>query len=339
VKVAGTQSRPTVVSKSKSTGQPGKPGKKASPLADRRVIVLAVVIVAIAGYYIFGWWSDNAARAAARAKLLTDTVAELEKDVPSNDVLSRLMAGMSRLPDGSTATDLLAAQAKIELYRGRAERADNLFGAIAASPTASAEHMSLGSRILIKKHEGFGGDKVEAKTMLERVLTMAERAYAETRDVDDLFRAWQAATRLWDPRAGDLASQLQANHQETPHSGLAKLNKNFEPIRDRQAVAELIVDFGVAPAELQAMHTIVTAHNEDVPGALKAAEQHLLVSPGTPCVRIALAYVLHVCATGSTAESVDRAAFVNRRNIHLDWLDARAPEDKRARWTPMRQLR
>lgn len=335
----GPSCRPTVVSKSKSTGPSGKPGKKASPLADRRVIVLLAVIVAIAGYYIYGWWSDSSARAANRAKLLTDTVAELQKDVPSADVLSRLMAGMSRLPDGSTAIDLLAAQAEIELFRGRAERADNLFGAIASSPTASAEHRSLGARILIKKHEGFGGDKIEAKTMLEQVLTMAERAYAETRDVDDLFRAWQAATRAWDTRSGDLASQLQANHQETPQSRLAQLNKNFEPIRDRQAVAELIVDFDAVPAELRAMQTIVTVHNEDVPGSLKAAEEHLLASPGTPCVRIALAYVLHICATGSAAESVDRAAFVNRRNQQLDWLDERAPEDKRARWTPMRQLR
>lgn len=327
------------MSKTKSTGQSGKPGKKASPFADRRFLALVVAIVAIAGYYVFGWWSDGQARAAHRSKLLSDTSAELQKEQPASDALSRLMAGISRLPDASTASDLLAAQAEIELHRGRPERADKLFGALAASPTAPAAHRSLGARILMAKHEGFGGDKVVAKTMMEQVLTMAERAYAETRDVQDLFRAWQAATRLWDVRAGDLAAQLRAGHAESPESQLAQLNKSFEPVRDRQAVADLLIDFATAPAELRAMQTIVTVHNEDVPGALKAAEQHLIASPGTPCVRIALAYVLHVCATGHPAESADRAVFVQRRDAQLDWLDARAPLDKRARWEPMRQLR
>lgn len=339
MKVAGTSRRQTDVSKSKSTGQSGKPGKKASPFADRRVIALVILVVAIAGYYIFGWWSDNQALAAARGKLLSDTAAELQKDQPSSDVLSKLMAGMVRLPDASTASDLLAAQARIELHRRRPERADKLFGAIASSPTASAAHQSLGARILLAKHEGFGGDKVVAKTMLEQVLMMSERAYGETRDVHDLFRAWQAATRLWDSRSGDLSGQLQANHAETPQSQLAQLNKEFEPVRDRQAVAELLVDFTTPPAELRAMQTIVTVHNDDIPGALSDAEKHLIASPGIPCVRIALAYVLHICARGHSEESADRAVFVKRRNQQLDWLDARAPVDKRAKWDPMRQLR
>ncbi len=339
LKVVGTRCRPTDVSKSKSTGQSGKTDKKASPFADRRVIALAVLIVAIAGYYIFGWWSGGQARAAARSKLVSDTVAELQKDQPASDKLSKLMAGIARLPDALTASDLLAAQARIELHRGRPERAENLFGAIAASPTASAEDQSLGSRILMAKHEGFGGDKVQAKTMLEQVLIMSERAYGETRDVQDLFRAWQAATRLWDSRSGELAGQLQANHAESPESLLAQLSKNFEPVSDRDVVAQLIVDFATQPAELRAMQTIVTVHNDDLPGALSDAQSHLIASAGTPCVRIALAYVLHICATGHPAESADRTVFVNRRNVQLDWLDARAPVEKRAKWQPMRQLR
>lgn len=338
MKVAGTGRRPTVVSKSKAQGPSGKSGKKASPFADRRVIGLLVVLVGIGGYYLYGWWSEGAARAAARQKLLTNTWAELEKEVPSADALSRLMAGMQRQPDAAMAEDLLMAQAEIELFRGRAERADKLFGAIAASPTASAAQRSLGARILIRKHEGFGGDKVEAKTMLEQVLTMSESAYAETRDVKDLFRAWQAAARLWDARTGDLAGQLRAAHADSPESRLAQLQPVFEPLRDRQTVAELVVDFDKVPDELRAMQTIVTASNEDVAGALKAAELHQLASPGTPCVRIALAFVLHICATGNPEGSADRAAFVSRRNQLLDWLDERAPEDKRV-WTKMRALK
>ena len=330
--------RQTDVSNSKSTGQPGQPGNKASLFADRRLVALVILIVAIAGYYIFGWWSDSQARAAARDKLLSDTSAELQKDQPSSDELSRLMAGMARLPDASTAFDLLAAQARIELHRGRPERADKLFGGIAASPTASAQDRSLGSRILIAMHEGFGGDKVEAQTMLEQVLVMAERAYRETRDVEDLFRAWQAAMRLWDPQSKSLREQLKADHGESPQSALAQLNMKFEPVRDREAVTDLFVEFATPPAELRAMQTIVTM-SDDLPLALSEAERHLIVSPGVPCVRLALAYVLHGCAMGHPAESADRAVFVERRDEQLDWLDQRAPVDKRARWDPMRQLR
>ena len=44
---------------------------------------------------------------------MSDTVAELQKDQPASDKLSKLMAGIARLPDASTASDLLAAQARI----------------------------------------------------------------------------------------------------------------------------------------------------------------------------------------------------------------------------------
>lgn len=325
------------MSNSQSTGPSRKSGSKASLFADRRFLALIVMIVGVAGYYAFVSWSENQERAMVRSKLLSATY--FGEDGPSSDELSRLMAGITKLPDASTATDLLAAQARIELQRGRPERAEKLFGAVASNPAASADERSLGARIVLALHEGFGGDLVEAKTMLERVLQMSESAYAETDDVADLFRAWQAAKRVWDPRAMELAVQLKAEHGESRESGLAQLSTSFEPVRDSDAVEQLVAEFKARPAELRAMQAIVMVHKGDLPGALREAEQDLLVSSGTPCVRIALAYVLHACASGHAAGSADRDVFVGRRDEQLDWLDKRAPVETRAKWAPMRQLR
>ncbi|MGK0153106.1 MAG: hypothetical protein ACI9SE_000050 [Neolewinella sp.] len=324
---------------SSSLGTAGKPAKKPSPFADRRILVLIALVVGIAGFYGFQSWRAGANRDAARSKLLAATVSELAKDAPDRDVLSKLMARLVRLPNASTSSALLAPQAEIELVRGRPERADKLFGSIASGPGARPADLRLGSRILLAKHEGFGGDVVEANTMLQQVQMMAEVAYSDSRDVKDLFRAWLASIRLWDPRAKDLAGQLKANHGDTPESRLAQLNEVFAAKRDKQLVADLLVDFAKAPAELRAMQTIVMLFDRDVAGALKAAEQQANETPGVQGVRYVAAVVLHGCALGSEAAPVDRAAFLKRRNVHLDWLDKRVPAEQDKKWDPMRQLR
>ena len=321
----------------KSSGPAGSSGKKPSPFADRRVIVLIALLVGIAGYYGYSWWADGAARAESRQKLLADTRAELDKEKPDRDTLSQLMARVGKLPDASTAKDLLAAQAEIELVRNRPVKADLLFGSIATGPSATATDRSLGSRILLAKHQGFGGDVVEARTMLQQAMTMAELAYADSHNVKDLFRAWQASIRLWDERSKDLAQQLAAGHAESPASQVAELNEDFDPLRDASKVADLIVDFAVLPDELRAMQTIVILRRGEVPAALAAAEQHLVEAPGVPGVRFVAAFVLHACA--HTEEPADRAAFVQRRNVQLDWLDQHVPPGVPKKWESMRELR
>tara|TARA_R110002072_G_scaffold46591_2_gene128910 strand:- start:96822 stop:97805 length:984 start_codon:yes stop_codon:yes gene_type:complete len=324
---------------SPTSGPAGKPAGKPSPFADRRIIILIVLVIGSAGFYGFQSWQAGAKRAAVREKLLSDTSIELAKETPDRDVLSKLMARIGRLPDSSTSAELLAKRAEIELVRGRPERADALFGSVASSPDASPADLRLGSRILLAKHEGFGGDIVEAKTMLQQVQSMAEVAYGDSRDVKDLFRAWQASIRLWDPRAADFATQLKANHAETPESRLAQLNESFVPMRDKQLVADLLVDFAKAPAELRAMQTLVTLQGGDVPGALRAAEQQINEAPGVQAVRLVAAVVLHACALGNTPESADRAVFVKRRDAQLDWLDKRLPANQERKWDSMRSLR
>ncbi len=321
------------------TGPAGKPAGKPSPFADRRINILIALVVGIVGFYGFQSWRVGADRDAARSKLLSDTATELAKETPDRDVLSQLMARIGRLPDASMSAELLAPQAEIELVRGRPERADALFGSIASSPDALPSDLRLGSRILLAKHAGFGGDVVEANTMLQQVQSMAEVAYSDSRDVKDLFRAWQASVRLWDSRAADFAKQLKANHGEAPESRLAQLNEDFVVKRDEQLVADLLIDFAKAPDELRAIQTIVLLQGGDVPSARKAAERHVIEAPGVQGVRLVAAVVLHACALGSAPESADRAVFVKRRNGHLDWLDKRVPAGQVKNWDSMRQLR
>jgi hypothetical protein len=321
------------------TGPAGSPAGKPSPFADRRIIILIALVVGVVGFYGFQSWRVGAERAVIRSKLLMATASELAEETPDRDALSKLMARIRRLSDSSVSVELLALQAEIELVRGRPDRADVLFGSIASSPDALPADLRLGSRILLAKHAGFGGEVVEANTMLQQVQSMAEAAYGDSRDVKDLFRAWQASIRLWDSRAADFAKQLKANHGEAPESRLAQLNEHFVAQRDQQLVADLLIDFTKVPAELRAIQTIVTLQGGDVPSARKDAEQHVIETPGVPGVRLVAAVVLHACAVGSAPESADRAVFVKRRNVHLDWLDKRAPADQEKKWDAMRQVR
>jgi hypothetical protein len=98
---------------SSSLGTAGKPAKKPSPFADRRILVLIALVVGIAGFYGFQSWRAGANRDAARSKLLAATVSELAKDAPDRDVLSKLMARLVRLPNASTSSALLAPQAAV----------------------------------------------------------------------------------------------------------------------------------------------------------------------------------------------------------------------------------
>jgi hypothetical protein len=319
-------------------GPEGNSAGKSAPI-DRRIIILIVIVVGVAAFYGYQAWQARVERDLVRSKLLLATASELKAETPNRDALSKLMAQIRRLPDSSISAELLAPQAEIELIRGRADRADELFGSIANSPDALPADLRLGSRILLAKHADFGGDVVEANTMLQQAQSMAEVAYGDSRDVEDLFRAWQASVRLWDPRSAEFAGQLKANHSESPESRLAQLNENFVADRDQQLVADLLVDFSKVPAELRAIKTIVTLQSGDVPSARKDAEQHVIEAPGVPGVRLVAAVVLHACAAGSAAESADREVFVTRRNGHLDWLDKRAPSDQEKTWGAMRQLR
>ncbi|MCK5942300.1 MAG: hypothetical protein KAI24_10055, partial [Planctomycetes bacterium] len=214
---------------------------------------------------------------------------------------------------------------------------------IAASPSASPADQRLGARILLAKQTGFGGDAAEQRAMLQQVVAFSERAYADGGDVKDVFRAWQAAKRMWDhPRAEQFAQQLAQQHGDSMQHRLVALSASFDPARDAVALADLVIDFGDdAPAELAALQTAAVLQSGKVPEALAKAEKDLLRYAGVGGVRYVLAIVLHACVLGSAEGSLDRATFAKKRDLQLDWLAARAPADEplRQRWQAMRAIR
>jgi len=330
------------VSKPTNPGKPGAPGKR-SPFTDRRLLLPVAFLLLVAGFYGFQWWRENADRAAMRSQLIADTRAELAKEKPDRDRLGDLMADLTRLPDAATSPELLAAQAEIELLRGRPERADRMFGAIAASPSASAKDQQLGARILIKKQDGFGGDAAASRAMLQQIVAFSENAYSESSAAADLFRAWQACNRLWNSeRAKGFAAQLKAGHADSKEHKLVALTASFDPKRDAVAVDDLLIDFGdELPAELAMMRVLSVLFSGKVPEALAMAEKDLIRFAGVGSVRYALAIVLDACAKGHQAGSLDRAKFVKRRDEQLSWLEDRAPADatQRQRWQQMRAVK
>jgi hypothetical protein len=307
------------------------------------VLVLIVAVVGLVGFYVVRAWQDAAARAEARAVLLADVaVATAEGQRADATRLSNLMAGLRQQADHETSAELLRAQAAIELARDRAERADRLFGTTAASPTASPADRRLGARILLRRHEGFAGDAAAANAMLQRALSMAELAYADSGDVRDLFRCWQAQKRLGQhASATEVAARLAARHAGSLEAQLVALVDAFDPVQSAAAVRSLATQFVEAPVELEAMRVLVELQGGDVPAAVAAADALLLRAPGIMVARYAAALVFHTCAIALPAESTDRASWLQRRDQQLDWLVERAPADEpqRQAWAALRALR
>jgi len=306
--------------------------------------MLPVAIVAlVGGFYGFQSWQDGQYRAAQRRQLLVDVREALAAESADKDLLGDLMAGLVMLDGAATAPDLLAAQAEIELLRGRPDRAYRLFGAIAESPDASVGDRRLAARIQIARQDGYAGDAATSQSMLQQIATFSELAYADSGSAEDAFRAWQAWKRLWDhERAARLAGQLAERNADSKEQKLVALSSSFDPQRDAVAVEDLLIDFeDRIPAELAALRTTVLLGSNKVPGALKQAEQDLNRFAGVGGVRYALAIVLHACGLGSPEGSLDRASFLKRRDEQLDWLLKRAPESEKLRqqWQQLRAFR
>ena len=89
------------------------------------------------------------------------------------------------------------------------------------------------------------------------------------------------------------------------------------------------------------MHRALPPRHHAHAGALQQAERALNRFAGVGGVRYVLAIVLHACALGSPAGSLDRGRFVERRDQQLDWLEQRAPADEslRQQWLQMRAVK
>jgi hypothetical protein len=255
--------------------------------------------------------------------------------------LSRLVARLQKLPDHDSARDLLAATARIELARDRAERAFAVFGTLASQPGASPDEQRLGAAILLRWHETGGGDASAAAGLLAQVIAFSEAAYQDGRDPADLLRAWQAATRLSRAEmASGFAKRIAEAHPDSPAAQLVQLAQKFEPSMAREVEA-VAAAFPVPPVELDAMRVAVVLQSGAVDRAVASAEALLARAPSVLSSRWVVAAVFHVCTIGKPEGSAERQQWATRRNAHLDWLLEHAPAEDRRRdqWAKTRAER
>ncbi len=300
-----------------------------SPLANPKVVApIALLLLAALAWGVVRW-RGAAADANAREALLADVEAATGKEPPDGGELSRLTAMLRKLPDHDSAHDLLAAAARIELARGRPERAHELFGSIAGRPGATAREQGLGARILLRLHEAEPSDPGVARGMLRQVMDMADASYRESHDPADLLRAWQAATRAGEQeRAAAAAASLQAQHGDAPQARFVHFAQSFRPEVGVAAVDRALDGLAPQPPEGAALRAWAQLQAGDVAAAVTTAEAGLARAPGVGTVRLTAAIVFHACVQGSPAGSDERASWLARRDAQIAWVLRQEPRNE-----------
>lgn len=306
------------------------------------VLGLGALLLVTLGYLVFQWLQAGQQLAAARGQLLADVLRATQARPIDSGELSRLVAQLQKLPDHESDHELTAALACIELARGRPERAQALFLAVASQPGASPAEQRLAAQILLRCHESGTADRAAATGMLQQVMAFAEAGYADGHDAPDLLTAWLASNRLPDAeREKRFGEQLRTDHTASLGARLVQCKQAFRLDMPRAELDSLRAEFDRPPAEIDAMLAALVLQQGDLPGALAIAEPALLQTPGVDSVRFAAALVFHACVSGHQDAPDERAHWVARRDAQLDWLDAHAPVDdqRRQAWATMRAVR
>ncbi len=311
-----------------------KPPARRTPL----LLLPAVVLLGVLGWFAFDAWRASSAAAAARVELLQEVEDELARRPVDTSALSRLVARIQKLDDHANAVDLLAAQARIELARGRPERAFELYVSVGDRPAASDADRRLLATILLRRHEGGGGDRSTRDGWLRDGAALALRVAEATGAAADWFAAWQAAVRLGDDAlATRCREQLSAVDAESREARLAAAAASFRPEDPPDALRLLGVEYDEPPVELAAMLVLLQLQAGETAAAVAAVEPLLARAGGVTAVRWCAALVFHVCVLNSRDE-VERGTWLPRRNAQLDWLlENTSPEDvRREQWAAMR---
>ena len=302
----------------------------------------ALLVLGVICWFGYQWYAGVQAVAAERAEVLQGLDAQLALDSPDDGALSQLMGRIRKLEDHGTAPDLLAAQARVELRRGRPERARDLFLPIASVPGAAAADQGLAARILLRCHAAGLPDRSAAHALLEDALAFALVAYADSDDPDDLLRAWLAARRLSDGDRGDeLAGRILDECDGTPAAALVRAVQSFSTRMPRGQLDAVRAELTEPCAELDAMIAMVELEARNLEEARRVVEPLLVEAAGVVDARWATAVVFHAFALGSAAQSDDRVKWLRRRDVQLDWLmdHAVADDPRRSRWDQMRAQR
>ncbi len=265
--------------------------------------------------------AESMAESERRNQVLADVDATLQKEGLDGGELSRLSALIQKFADHATARDLLGAQARIELARGRPEKAQQLFLELATAPGAAAKDQRIGMEILLRQHEADVADKTRANGVLEQVLQLSDSVYPELRAAPVLLMAWQAAARLArDERSAAAANQLRSDHPDSPETRFVEFARAFTGVQRVDAIEAAVVGVVPPPIEAEAMRMAALLQAGDLPGAVAVAERALGRGPGVATLRSVAVAVFHSCALGCAADSEDRERWCTRRDAQIDWL-------------------
>lgn len=315
--------------------------KPANPKSRPNRSLLLLPILALVGLVAWFAWSKIAAGMAvseSRRQLFASVDEELAKEPIDSSALSRLVAQIEKLEDHATAQDALFAKARIEMARNRPERAYELFASTAVRSNASDAERRLLGTILVRRHQAGSADRSQALGWLRDGVGVLQPLAERTDSVDDWFAVWQAATRLADDELIARAhARLQELDRESRQARATAVAASFQPDAPPETLFALRAEFGDAPVELVAMAVLAQLQAGENAAAANDVDALLLRAPGVLGVRWCAAMVYHVCALTSVDE-VQRAAWQQRRNVQLDWLQQQAePDDgRRETWAAMR---
>lgn len=304
-------------------------------------VLVPIALLALAG----GSWVYLQVRSARGerqrvADLLLDVEREVTKEEPEGSELSSLVTRIRNAGDPERDPRLRRALARIEVARGRDDRAWAQLQPLALAMEPEPDDQALGARLLASMH-GKTGNLQDLRQALE----LAESAHRARGDTATLFLAWQCAVRLGGEasetrqRLGDRLRELAPDGAEAALVTILARDEEQVPVEDCQALAGR---FEEVPMEL-AM-ALATGHLQQ--GAVADALHELdRVLPRAP----ALMDLRHLAATacwafGRQSQGAAPAEVERRRSemaAHLRWLLANAPagDPRRGHWRTMLESR
>lgn len=306
----------------------------------RPVLIVAVLALGAGGLYLVEAFQEASRRAAER----TATIEEAEALIGSGEVAdtSRLMAKLLEL--GPEDHEARVVCARLELLRGRPERAVELLRPT-LQDAASESALQAASEAWMRHSERAAGDAGQRRALLVDGLAFAERAAMSSNSAQDWFRCWQAATRLMD---ADAAARALAALESVDAGGLqartatmiASMQKPDSVAPSMESVAQLSASWGKAPLELRLLECGMRIAANDLEIALRLADEAVSEAPNRFEARNLAATAHHSAAMQTEAGPV-RERHVVIRDAQIDWLDANAEanDSRRPAWLSWRQSR
>lgn len=306
----------------------------------RPLLLVALLVVGVGGFYGVAAWQEAAGRAALRSAAIAQAEALIESGTAADS--SVLMAQLLEL--GPQDIDARVVCARLEMLRGRPERAVELLRPT-LQDSASESALRTAAEAWLLHCERAAGDAGSRRALLAEGLAFAERAAASSGSADDWFRCWQAASRLGD---GEASARALAALQSIDADGvrartarmIAAMQKPDTSLPAVEAVTELSGAWANPPLELRLLECGMRIASNDLDVALRLADEAVAEAPNRFEARN-LAATAHHSAAMQSQEGPDRERHIRIRDAQIDWLDANADADdsRRPTWLSWRQAR